>query len=104
MSEETQDFPRKNGIKHCSGAPYNPSTNGLAERAVRIFRENFKKLYFKLPIKTHIANFLYSYRRAVQSSTGCSPAELLFGRKFKGPLDITVPKESLVPNCEGFKI
>lgn len=93
MSRETQDFFRKNGIKHCSGAPYNPSTNGLAERAVRIFKENFKKFDFKLPIKTRIIKFLYTYRRTIQSSTGCSPAELMFGRKFKGPLDIIKPKQ-----------
>ena len=58
---------------------------------MRIFKENFKKFDVKLPISTRIYKFLYSYRRSVQSSTGCSPAELMFGRKFKGPLDIIMP-------------
>ena len=93
MSRETQDFFKKYGIKHCTGAPYNPITNGLAERAVRIFKENFKKFDVKLPMNLRIFKFLYSYRRAVQSSTGCSPAELMFGRKFKGPLDMIMPKQ-----------
>ena len=94
MSKETQDFFKKYNIQHCSGAPYNPSTNGLAERAVRIFKENFKKFDVKLPVSTRICKFLYSYRRSVQSSTNSSPAELMFGRKFKGPLDIIMPKSS----------
>ncbi|XP_064100457.1 uncharacterized protein K02A2.6-like [Macrobrachium nipponense] len=93
MSRETQNFFQKNGVRHCSGAPYNPSTNGLAERAVRIFKTNFKKFDCNLPAKTRMAKFLYTYRRTVQSSTGCSPAELLFGRKFKGPLDVIMPKQ-----------
>ena len=94
MSRETQEFFKKNGVRHCSGAPYNPSTNGLAERAVRIFKTNFKKFDSNLTVKTRIAKFLYTYRRTVQSSTGCSPAELLFGRKFKGPLDVIMPKQT----------
>ncbi|XP_064089927.1 uncharacterized protein K02A2.6-like [Macrobrachium nipponense] len=89
MSRETQE----NGVRHCSGAPYNPSTNGLAEQAVRIFKTNFKKFDCNLPVKTRMAKFFYTYRRTVQSSTGCSPAELLFGRKFKGPLVVIMPKQ-----------
>ena len=38
--------------------------------------------------------FLYSYRRTVQSSTGHTPAELMFGCNFKGPLDIVLPTKS----------
>ena len=30
-SETFQRFARENGIKHVTGAPYHPSTNGLAE-------------------------------------------------------------------------
>ena len=105
LSREMQEFLKKNGIRHCTGAPYNPSTNGLAERAVRIFKENFKKFECKLPIKTRVAKFLYTYRRTVQSSTGCSPAELMFGRKFKGPLDMLMPKQEMSDSIESkFKI
>ena len=34
---------RKNGIKHMTPAPYNPSSNGLAERAVKTFNEGLRK-------------------------------------------------------------
>ena len=93
-SQEFKKFINKNGIKHLTGAPYNPSTNGLAERAVRVFKVNLKKFLCKLSIKDRINKFLYSYRRTTQSSTGHTPAELMFGRNFKGPLDIVLPNKA----------
>ncbi|VDH91898.1 Hypothetical predicted protein [Mytilus galloprovincialis] len=38
-SQEFQDFVQRNGIKHIRSSPYQPSTNGLAERAVQTFKE-----------------------------------------------------------------
>ena len=37
-SSEFHQFTEKNGIKHVTSAPYHPSTNGLAERAVQTFK------------------------------------------------------------------
>lgn len=34
-SEEFENFMKQNGIKHIKVAPYHPSSNGLAERAVQ---------------------------------------------------------------------
>jgi hypothetical protein len=34
-----QQFIKDNGIAHIKSAPYYPSTNGLAERAVQIFKQ-----------------------------------------------------------------
>ena len=36
-SEEFEVFMKKNGIKHVTSAPYHPSTNRYAERAVQTF-------------------------------------------------------------------
>lgn len=44
MSEEFQQFLRRNGILHTIGAPIHPATNGLVERYVATFKEVMKKL------------------------------------------------------------
>ncbi|XP_064107990.1 uncharacterized protein K02A2.6-like [Macrobrachium nipponense] len=43
VSEEFQSFVNKNGIRHVTSAPYHPSTNGLAENAVKTFKTALKK-------------------------------------------------------------
>ena len=42
-SKEFSNFCQKNDIRHVTSAPYHPSTNGLAERSVRTFKEALKK-------------------------------------------------------------
>lgn len=95
-SQEFQDFLKKHHIVHRTGAPYNPSNNGLAERAVQVFKRNYVKITDVGSIDNKLCKLLYSYRRSVQTVTNKTPAELMFCRNFKGPLDI-VPK----PNNEG---
>ena len=38
-SAEFRTFMARNGIRHITSAPYHPSTNGLAERAVQTFKQ-----------------------------------------------------------------
>ena len=43
-SSEFQEFMKKNGIRRVKVAPNHPASNGLAERAVRTFKEGFEKM------------------------------------------------------------
>ena len=89
-SSEFEEFMKRNGIKHIKVAPYHPASNGLAERAVRVFKEGFKKMG-EGSIQTKLSRFLLSYRTTPHSTTGVPPAELLMKRKLRTQLDRLYP-------------
>ena len=93
VSEEFKLFLKKNGIAHVTSAPYHPSSNGLAERAVQIFKQGLKKLK-EGTLAEKIARFLFQYRITPQSTTGVSPAELLMGRRLRSRLDLIRPNSA----------
>ena len=86
VSHEMEAFLEKNGIKHITPAPYHPSSNGLAERAVRTFKQGLAKFHSG-DITTRVCRFLYNYRRTVHSTTGKAPAEIMFSRNFRGTIE-----------------
>ena len=85
ISEEFREFMTRNGIHHIRSSPYHPASNGLAERVVRVFKEGFKKMK-EGTVSDKIARFLFSYRNLPHSTTGVSPAELMFGRQLRSQL------------------
>ena len=89
-SLEFSEFMKRNGIRHVRTPPYHPASNGLVERAVQTFKEGFKRLQ-KGSINTRVTRFLFKYRLTPHSSTGLSPAELMFGRKLRSQLDQIKP-------------
>ena len=90
---EFQEFMKKNGIKHIKVAPYHPASNGLAERAVRIFKEGYEKMEDG-SVQTKLSRFLLSYRTTPHSTTGVPPAELLMKRRLHTQLNQLVPSEA----------
>ena len=86
-SREFHLFMSRNGIHHIRTSPYHPSSNGLAERAVRVFKESFKKMK-EGTVTDRLAR---AYRNTPHSTTGVPPAELMFGRKLRGQFDILKP-------------
>ncbi|CAC5368399.1 unnamed protein product [Mytilus coruscus] len=89
-SQEFQDFVQRNGIKHIRSSPYQPSTNGLAERAVQTFKEGMKKVT-EGSIETRMAKFLFTYRLTPHATTAIAPAGMLMGRRPRSLLDLTYP-------------
>ena len=76
-----QDFLKQNGIKYIHSAPYNLATNKKAERFVQIFKNAMKSVkYDSGTLEIKLARFLLMYRNTPSSTTGQSPAQLLFHR------------------------
>ncbi|XP_061153479.1 uncharacterized protein K02A2.6-like, partial [Syngnathus typhle] len=89
-SAEFEAFMKQNGISHVRSAPFHPSSNGLAERAVQTFKEGMKKMK-EGTIQTRLSRFLFSYRITPHATTGLSPAELMMSRRLRSALDLVVP-------------
>jgi hypothetical protein len=89
-SSEFALFMAKNGIRHIRSAPYHPSTNGQAERAVQVFKNSMKKSG-PGELQTKLARILFQYRTTPHSTTGRTPAELLMGRPLRTHLEMLKP-------------
>ena len=86
-SLEFREFLKQNEIQQVTSAPYHPSSNGLAERAVQTFKTGMKKRVSG-DVATQLARFLFHYRTTPHSVTGDSPAKLLMGCHIHTHLDI----------------
>ncbi|KAG8231218.1 hypothetical protein J437_LFUL005892 [Ladona fulva] len=85
-SEAFENFLRINCIVHHLSPPYNPSSNGLAERTV----QTVKHLLAKLPAsnwETELNNILLTLRTTPSMATGTALSILLMGRRLKTLLD-----------------
>ena len=90
VSAEFKRFMQRNGIKHVTTAPYHPSSNGCAERAVQTVKVGIKKMEDG-NLETKLARFLFKYRSTPQTTTGSTPAELLMNRRLRTQLDQVRP-------------
>ena len=90
VSKEFEEFMQRNGIKHVTSAPGHPSSNGLAERAVKTFKNGLSRLKDG-SITDKLSRFLFAYRNIPQATTGSTPAELMMGRRLRSPLDLVKP-------------
>lgn len=91
VAQEFQKFCKLNGIKQVLVAPYHPSSNGLAERAVKTVKEGIQKMS-EGSLVDKLAHFLFHYRLTPQSTTGKAPAELMMGgRQLRSRLDLVKP-------------
>jgi len=89
-SAELKEFLSRNGVRHIFTAPYHPSSNGQAERYVRIFKEMLRTLK-EGDVDTKLCRLLFRYRLTPQTTTGQSPSELLMNRQLRSPLSLMKP-------------
>lgn len=79
-----------NVIQYVKSAPYNPSSNRLAERAVPTFKKGMKKMKEET-LETRSVRFMFTYRITPHATTGLSPAQMLMSRKLRSAFDLLLP-------------
>ncbi|UYV81821.1 K02A2.6-like [Cordylochernes scorpioides] len=83
VAGEFEKFTKMNGIRHTKTSPYNPSTNGLAERYVREFKNLLRKNNGKDDLETNLQSFLFAYRAFPQTVIKEFPGGTANEEKFK---------------------
>ncbi|UYV75052.1 hypothetical protein LAZ67_12002238 [Cordylochernes scorpioides] len=96
VSSEFEEFTTINGIRHTKTSPYNPSTNGFAERYVREFKNSLRKNQGKDSIEINLQRFLFTHRAFPQTVLKEYPAELLMKRSIRSRFSNLIPKMAKV--------
>ena len=89
---EFQDFCKGNGIRHIQVAPYHPSSNGLAERAVQVLKQGLKKHSWLTDRPCCVVTVqLQEHTTHHHWKDSCRTFVLLLGRKPRTRLDLLRP-------------
>ncbi|UYV75207.1 K02A2.6-like [Cordylochernes scorpioides] len=83
VSGEFEQFTKMNGVRHTKTSGYNPSTNGLAERYVREFKNLLRKNNGKDDLETILQRFLFAHRASPQTVIKEFPRGTANEEKFK---------------------
>lgn len=102
-SKEFVSFLECQGIKVLKSPPYNPESNGQAERMVRVIKDVLKKHLLdektkSLEIEDRLNLFLINYRNSCLGTEGMFPSEKIFSFKPKTLLDLINPRNSYKNN------
>lgn len=86
-SEEFQEYLESVNVEHRNTTPLWPQANGEVERQNRSLMKRIRIAHAEnKDWKEEIQNYLMMYRSTPQSTTGVSPAEMLFKRKMRTKL------------------
>ena len=84
VSEEFEGFLKENDIKHRTSTPLWPQANGKVERQNRSLLKTLKIAKTERKnLWTELRKFLTAYRTTPHSTTGVTPAKLLFNREVR---------------------
>ena len=87
-SAEFQLWCHQKGIKHLTGAPYHPATNGAAERMVQSFKQSLKKS--KLSPRPALQEFLIQYHRTPLTN-GFNSSQPINEHQLRTKIDALLP-------------
>ncbi|XP_061727739.1 uncharacterized protein K02A2.6-like [Cydia pomonella] len=94
-SQQFVDFCSLNGISHVTSPAYHAPSNGQAESYVKVFKRGLKScLLSSTSVKDNkikLLKYMFDYRNSIHSTTGFSPAQLVYGRKLRSRLDLLNP-------------
>ena len=81
---------RRLGVHKTRTTPLHPQSDGLVERFNRTLATQLAILtsQHQRDWDRHLPLVLWSYRTAVQESSHCTPAALMFGRELRTPVDM----------------
>ena len=97
VSEEFGNFLAEHGIQHRKSPPLWHEANGEVERQNRTLVKSLKVAHVEnKKWRDELNKFLLAYRTTPHSSTGVSPAFLMFGRELKTKLPELRPDKSIV--------
>ncbi|XP_022797033.1 uncharacterized protein K02A2.6-like [Stylophora pistillata] len=97
VSEEFENFLATHGIQHRKSPPLWPPANGEVESQNRTLLKSLKVAEVKgKKWKDELDKFLLAYRTTPHSSTGATPALLMFGRELKTKLPGLRPNKSVL--------
>ena len=91
-SKEFNEFTSSNGIRHVFTPPLHPASNGQAENMVKLVKNGIRKQR-PAPLLTKLQRWLFQYRNTPHTTTGKSPAEMLFRRAPRTHLTLLHPSE-----------
>ena len=99
------------GVHKVGTCGYRPNANRLTEQSNNTIKQHLTRYIEENNQKQQnwdrwTRELSYAYKSSIHSSTGSSPAELMFGRKFRIPLDIlhgSFPESSAYCSFEEYK-
>lgn len=95
LSSDFSHFCTVNGISHVTSPAYHPASNGQAESYVKVVKKGIKSCLMSCnSVKAadlNLLKYLFDYRNSIHSTTGSSPAQLVFGRKLRSRFDLLNP-------------
>ena len=86
VSHEITSWLANQGIRKVESPPYNPSSNGLAERGVKTVKDAMKTFSSSKHEFTPWLQKILLHHRCTAIARGKSPAEILFGQKLRLPV------------------